>query len=172
MKQSDFGNPNASKEAAERMSQPGYSGGSIGMSLDEIPLGPPKPCILGRHLEKYRVYHHSKYKCRNRAEYLMIDYIKKFLAEPTHLTIEEIREWCVKTGITDMEKSKGRVTFSEIQVSSTVAGHDNWVTRQFAMYGAGRGTYTIGISETLMKDADNGYEVVDTPLNSGHQIFP
>ena len=116
-------------------------------------------------MEKFRVYHNNKHKCRNRTEYLMITYIRKFLAEPVDMTIEQVYEWCTKTA-TDIEKSKGKVYFSDIHINSTIAGYPNLVTRGFGMYGRGRGTYTISVTEELTKDANNDYVVVSLPIKN------
>ena len=117
-------------------------------------------------MEQFNIYHNNKYKCRNRAEYRMIGYIQKLLSSSVGMTIEQIRDWCIKTCITDMEKSKGRITFSEIHVSGSVIGDDNWVKRGFAMYGPGRGTYTVSITESLFKDASDNYSVVKHEINN------
>ena len=114
-------------------------------------------------MEQYSVWHDGR-KPRNRCESVMIGYIQALLANPVDITIEQIREWCLKTA-SNIEKSKGTVSFSEIRVSTTVVGNKNWVGRQFEMFGTGRKLPTISIHEKLLKDADNGYSVVICNLN-------
>jgi len=116
-------------------------------------------------MEKFSVYHNNKHKCRNRAEYLMVGYIKKLLAEPTDKTIEQIYQWCIDTA-NNIEKSKGKVTFSRLHKTGSIAGQPNWVIRGFGMYGTGRNTHTLSVSEELFKDADDNYSVVKCTLNN------
>lgn len=115
-------------------------------------------------MEQLKVYRNKKHKTRNRAEFLMVNYIQEEFANPTKMTITQAREWClgVANGI---EKSKGGVTFSEIHVNGQIMGEEHKQTRQFAMYGRGRGTYTVCVYETIFKDANNGYCVADCLFN-------
>ncbi len=102
-------------------------------------------------MEQYRVFHNKNTKPRNRAEAFMIDFIKSFTACELDMTLQELREFFISEA-NILPKSYGKVIFKEITIISKIMGKEHIQKRGFAMYGSGRGTYTLSISETVEKD--------------------
>lgn len=119
----------------------------------------------GKLYEQYRVYQNQNVKPRNRTEQFMINEIKSTLQSPIHCTIEDLHN-SLQNVLSDhikWNRNHGICSISDINISSTIADHDNWQTRGFSLYGPRRGTYTISVSETVTKIANNSY--LPVPLN-------
>ncbi|TGE05595.1 hypothetical protein [Hymenobacter fodinae] len=110
-------------------------------------------------LEQYRFYQSNAGKIRNRTEAHMVLYAICHLADPSDLTIEQVHQQLQDelTRYCAAYPSHGTCRISDIQVSTTIMGKPHLVTRRFAIYGRGRGIYTMCIEETVRKDASNGY---------------
>lgn len=116
----------------------------------------------GELFEKFTVYHMTGCKIRNRTEAFMIDEIKNTCSKPINCTIEVLRNAIitVMNDIISLYPRFGKCTISELQCNATMAGNDNWQERHFCLYAPGRKIRTLSVSETVMKDADNNWEVI------------
>jgi hypothetical protein len=104
--------------------------------------------------EKYRLTLSNAGKIRNRAEAHLIEFAQRLLALPTKLTIKEVRAALVaeQERTTKEHPSWGGCRVSELSIASKMANAHHLVTRNLAIYGRGRGIYSLLISETVMKN--------------------
>lgn len=118
-------------------------------------------------MEKFDLYHNSNVNPRNRAESYIIRFIKKFLVDKVDMTIEQLREHVLSVSETYQRThpNHGFVTIGNIHENGHIAGKPNICTRSFAIYGRGRKTYTLSISESLFKDSENNYMIADCVFN-------
>lgn len=120
----------------------------------------------GQLFEKFTTYHHKKEKVRNRTEKFMINEIITTCEKPINCTIETLRTAIISV-MDDYIKnnpSHGTCSISDLRIFSTIMGHPNWNTRSFQLIGRGRLTSTVCIWETIEKDTDNNWTVIDETL--------
>ena len=109
--------------------------------------------------EQYRLTLSNAGKIRNRTEAHMVAFAQALLAEPVVLTMDQLWELLSNelNSYMLLNQSHGWCRISGPNVSSRVMGKPHIVTRTVGIYGKGRGIYTLCISETVQKDALNGY---------------
>lgn len=109
--------------------------------------------------EQFRVSLSNAGKVRNRTEAYLIEFAQLLLAKPVPLTLEQVQEGLNKELVETMKwhPSWGVCRVSDISTFSTIKGKPWSVTRNLAIYGRGRGIFSLLICETVRKDARNGY---------------
>jgi hypothetical protein len=113
--------------------------------------------------EQYRVRLSDEGKLRNRAEKHIVAYAQRLLAEPTNLTIDQVWEDLADELNRHMHKnpSHGWCRVTGPSTCGRIKGKPHIISRNVAIYGRGRQTYTLLISESVMKDSLNNYAPVD-----------
>lgn len=122
----------------------------------------------------FSIYHNTNVPPRNSAEREMVRYILADYKDfPFRGTIEQFREQVISKYKWISHKHgrfPGKLEISELRTMASIAGHPNWVTRGFAIYGRGRKTYTVTINEEIFKDANNGYRFVKNLIFNKSEI--